>query len=245
MQPTLWTNTRIVTCDGGVERALAPSALQVETADGRITAPGLHFRREKWKAADRGGRRLRQLRPVRIVTARLAANPRPAEYTDRAAEAGPAAGMNAFCERIAFTPAVPEPFFSLGLPVRLHAEQPPRSGAAALAARRSGLPADHPEHTTPDDTRLMAQPGTVAALLPGAFCKLRKILPTLIAAFRAAGMPMALATDCTPGTSPLNPINRGARLCRLALWNAKTPAQLMARIGVDPLCARIFWGEQP
>lgn len=115
--------------------------------------------------------------------------------------------VDAFCEGIGFTPAQVRRVFdmarTLGLPVKLHADQLSDLGGAALVADYQGLSADHVEYTSPDGVAAMAAAGTVAVLLPGAFHCLRETQLPPIDAFRAHGVPMAVATDLNPGTSPV------------------------------------------
>ena len=115
--------------------------------------------------------------------------------------------VDAFCESIGFTPAQTRRVFeaaeALELPVKLHADQLSDLGGAALVAGFGGLSADHVEYTHQDGIRAMAARGTVAVLLPGAFHCLRETRQPPIGEFRAHGVPMALASDCNPGTSPL------------------------------------------
>ncbi len=115
--------------------------------------------------------------------------------------------VDAFCEGIGFSPAqtrrVFEAAHALGLPVKLHADQLSDLGGAALAAEFGALSADHIEHTTAGGVRAMAQSGTVAVLLPGAFHVLRETKLPPLDLLRAHRVPMAIATDCNPGTSPL------------------------------------------
>ena len=92
---------------------------------------------------------------------------------------------------------------SLGLPVKLHADQLSDGGGAALAARYGALSADHIEHTTEAGVRAMADAGVVAVLLPGAYLMLRETTPPPVQLLRDHGVAMAVATDCNPGTSPL------------------------------------------
>jgi len=111
-----------------------------------------------------------------------------------------------FCERIAFSLAETEQVFAaaqqLGLPVKLHAEQLSDMGGAQLAARYRALSCDHIEHLSHAGVQAMAQAGTVAVLLPGAFYTLRDTQLPPITALRTAGVPMAVSTDHNPGTSP-------------------------------------------
>lgn len=124
--------------------------------------------------------------------------------------------VDAFCERIAFTGAQTRRVFeaarALGLPVKLHADQLSDGGGAALAAEFGGLSADHVEHTSPEGVAAMATAGTVAVLLPGAFHVLRETTLPPIEAFRASRVAMAVATDCNPGTSPLQSLRQAMQL---------------------------------
>ena len=170
----------------------------------------------------RAARRLGQLRPVTVTTTHLAAHAIPPEYKSnpdayiegvaipslRAAQAqGLIDAVDAFCETIAFTPAQVDRLFTaaraLGLRVKLHAEQLSDQSGAQLAARHMALSADHLEHLSPEGIADMALSGTVACILPGAFYTLRDTHLPPIAALRAAGVPMAVATDCNPGSSPM------------------------------------------
>lgn len=186
----------------------------------------------------RAARRLAAERPVRIVTSWLAAHAVPPEYKDRAdayldevaipglrqahAE-GLVDAVDGFCEGIAFSVAQMARLFDvaaeLGLPVKLHAEQLSHLGGSRLVAERGGLSADHVEYADESDAAALAQAGSVATLLPGAFYTLRETQAPPIAAFRKAGTVMALATDCNPGTSPLTSLlltmNMGATFFRL------------------------------
>jgi len=170
----------------------------------------------------RVARRLGALLGVTVRTSFLGAHAVPEEFAGRAdayldhlvAEVLPAAlaeglvdAVDAFCEPMAFSPAQVERLFRaaarLGLPVRLHAEQLSDQGGAALVARHRGLSADHLEHLSPQGVAALAAAGTVAVLLPGAFLFLGGERPPPIPALRAAGVPLAVATDLNPGTSPL------------------------------------------
>ncbi len=145
---------------------------------------------------------------------------------------GLADAVDAFCERIAFTPAQVERLFAaarrLGLPVKLHAEQLSDSGGAELVGRWHGLSADHLEHLSPAGVRVMAASGTVAVLLPGAFYVLRETRLPPVEELRRHRVPVALATDCNPGTSPLTSIllvlSMGCTLFRL------TPEEALAGV---------------
>lgn len=170
----------------------------------------------------RVARRIGKLRPVHIRTTHLAAHAIPPEYKDRAdayidevaipsLRAAHAEGLidavDAFCEGIAFSPAQVDRLFTaardLGLPVKLHAEQLSDLKGAVLAARFKALSADHLEYLGQDGVDAMAAAGCVAVILPGAYYTLRETQTPPIAALRAAGVPMALATDCNPGSSPI------------------------------------------
>ena len=122
-------------------------------------------------------------------------------------EEGLVDAVDAFCERIGFSLAQTEHVFdtasALGIPVKLHADQLSDGEGAALVARFGGLSADHVEHTSETGVRAMAEAGTVAVLLPGAFHCLRETVLPPLDLFRRHGVPMAVATDCNPGTSPL------------------------------------------
>ena len=170
----------------------------------------------------RAARRLAELRPVHVVTSWLAAHAVPPEYGGRpddyiskvvipglhlAHEEGLVDAVDGFCESIAFSNAQMGRVFDaaddLGLPIKLHAEQLTGSGAAKMAAERGALSADHLEYLDQDGVDAMAQSGTVAALLPGAFYSLQQSQPPPVSSLRAAGVPMAVATDANPGSSPL------------------------------------------
>ena len=159
---------------------------------------------------------------VRIVPTLLALHALPPEYADRredyvamvaeqliprAARERLATSVDAFCEGIAFTPAEVERVFTAahahGLPVRLHAEQLSNQNGAALAARYKALSADHLEHLDEAGAKAMAKAGTVAVLLPGAFYALQETRKPPLALLRKHQVPIAIATDCNPGTSPL------------------------------------------
>jgi imidazolonepropionase len=170
----------------------------------------------------RSARALATLRPVRIVTSYLGAHALPVEYAGRKADyiaeivlpglrAAHAEGLvdavDGFCEGIAFDTAEMARVFDcaaeLGLPVRLHAEQLSHIGGTRLAASRQALSADHLEYIDEADAEALARSGTIAVLLPGAFYAIRETHKPDIAALRRHRVPMAVATDCNPGTSPL------------------------------------------
>lgn len=170
----------------------------------------------------RVARRIGREANVRVRTSYLGLHAVPPEfrddrtaYVDRAIDdilpAAHAEGLvdavDAYCEPIAFSPAEVSRLFdrarSLGLPVKLHADQLSDGGGASLAAKYSALSADHVEYAGEDGVRAMGEAGVVAVLLPGAYLMLRETTPPPIEAMRRHGVAMAVATDCNPGTSPL------------------------------------------
>lgn len=174
----------------------------------------------------RVARRIGQVRDVTVVTTFLGAHAIPPEYkghpdaylTEQAIPALRAAhseglvdAVDGFCEGIAFSPAQIARVFdvakSLGLPVKLHAEQLSNLHGAALAARYGALSADHLEYLDDDGAQAMAAAGTVAVILPGAFYTLRETRLPPIDLLRRAGVPMAVATDCNPGTAPMTSLS--------------------------------------
>jgi len=245
----------------------------------------------------RAARRLGDERPVRIVPTFLGAHALPPEYAGdpdgyiaavcedmlpAVAAEGLVDAVDAFCEGIGFTPAQTARVFEAaathGLPVKLHAEQLSNLHGAALAARHGALSADHLEYLDEAGIAAMAEAGTVATLLPGAFYFVRETKVPPVDRLRAAGVPIALATDCNPGTSPLSSLllvlNMGATLfrltveecllgvtrhaaralglqreigtleagkaCDLAIWDVERPAELVYRMGLNPLHARVW-----
>ncbi len=167
-------------------------------------------------------RRLGRESSIDIRTTLLAAHTVPPEFKDNAdayvalvcerilplvAERGLADAVDAYCESIAFSPSQVERLFQaateLGLPVKLHADQLSDSGGAALAASFNALSADHLEYTSLAGVDAMAASSAVAVLLPGAFLTLSETQLPPIDALRAKGVPIAVATDCNPGTSPI------------------------------------------
>ncbi|NBB17491.1 imidazolonepropionase [Caulobacter sp. SLTY] len=171
----------------------------------------------------RAARALETRRPVSVATSLLAAHTLPPEHRDSRdayvakvveeiipAAVGLADAVDAFCETNAFTPAEVRRVFEAarahGLPVRLHADQRTAGGGASLAAEYGALSADHLERTDVAGARALAAAGTVAVLLPGAYYALRDEEKPPVALFRAAGVRMAVATDCNPGSSPLTSI---------------------------------------
>lgn len=173
----------------------------------------------------RAARKIAELRPVSIVTTYLAAHAIPPEYVGRARayisevclptlDAAHAEGLvdavDGFCEHIAFSTEELEPLFghakALGLPIKLHAEQLSHQGGTVLAASHGALSVDHIEYATEADAKALAASGTVAVLLPGAFYTVRETQVPPITALRAHNVPIAVATDCNPGSSPLTSI---------------------------------------
>jgi imidazolonepropionase len=248
----------------------------------------------------RAARQLGQIRPVAIATTFLGAHALPPEFKEdpdgyidlvcremipAVAAEGLADAVDAFCEGIGFTPDQTRRVFEAarvhGLPVKLHAEQLSNLNGAALAAGFGALSADHLEHLDEAGIAAMADAGTVATLLPGAYYFVRETRLPPIEALRAAGVPLALATDCNPGTSPMTSLllvmNMAATLfrltvdeclagvtreaaralgrlettgtleagkrCDLAVWDIERPAELVYRIGFNPLHARVFGGQ--
>lgn len=186
----------------------------------------------------------RRLQGLEVRTTFLGAHALPPEYKGRAddyidlvcdvleegARQGLIDAVDAFCERIAFTPRQTRRVFekarALGLPVKLHADQLSDSGGAALAADHRALSADHIEFASEEGIRRMKEAGTVAVLLPGAFYFIREKQLPPIEALRRHGVPIALATDHNPGTSPLSSpllvLNMACTLFRL------TPQEALA-----------------
>ncbi|MEM7199070.1 MAG: imidazolonepropionase [Planctomycetota bacterium] len=179
----------------------------------------------------RVARRLGEELPVTVATTYLGAHAVAPEWRDRAdgyvdfvcddvlpavAAAGLADAVDAYCEGIAFSPEQVGRVFSkaraLGLPVKLHADQFSDLGGAALAAAHGALSADHLEHTTEAGVIAMARSGTVAVLLPGAFYVLRETKLPPVDALRRHGVPIAIATDCNPGSSPVESLLTAAHL---------------------------------
>jgi imidazolonepropionase len=247
----------------------------------------------------RAARRLGSERPVGVATTFLGAHALPPEFKDNAdgyvamlcdevlpevVALGLADAVDAFCEGIGFTLEQTERMFAAavrhGLSVKLHAEQLSNLQGTALAALHGALSADHLEYVDAAGIAAMAASGTVATLLPGAYYFVRETKLPPIEELRAAGVPIALATDCNPGTSPLTSLllvmNMGATLFRLtvdeclagvtrnaakalglsdrgtlaagkrcdfAIWNIERPAELVYRMGFNPLHARIWSGQ--
>ncbi|MBN8768656.1 MAG: imidazolonepropionase [Stenotrophomonas nitritireducens] len=246
----------------------------------------------------RVARRLEQLRRVDVVPTFLGAHAVPPgrqaqDYIDEVCEAmipaiaaeGLAEAVDVFCENIAFSREQAAQVFEAahrhGLAVKIHAEQLSNQHGAELAARHGALSADHIEHLDEAGIAAMRAAGTVAVLLPAAFYFTRDTTVPPIQKLRDAGVPLALATDSNPGTSPLTSpllaMNMGATLfrmtvdeciagftreaaralgryhrvgrlaagmdCDLAIWDIDAPADLVYRMGFNPLHARVFRGQ--
>ena len=247
----------------------------------------------------RAARRLSRERNIDVITSFLGAHALPPEaagekerYIDevcgmipRIAQGRLADAVDAFCESIAFSPEQVSRVFAAakaaGLPVKLHADQLSNLHGASLAAKYGGLSADHLEYTDEAGVAALARAGTVAVLLPGAFYVLREKQTPPIEGLRRNGVPMAIATDSNPGTSPITSLllimnmaatlfgltvdeaiagvtREGARAlgrlsetgtleigkwCDLAVWDIEKPAELVYRIGFNPLHARIRRGR--
>jgi imidazolonepropionase len=247
----------------------------------------------------RAARALAGRRPIAIAATFLGAHALPPEaagadaFVDlictemipAVASEGLAEAVDAFCESIGFSPEQTARVFEAardhGLRVKLHADQLSNTHGAALAARFGALSADHLEYTDVSGVQAMAAAGVVAVLLPGAFYFLREATRPPIELLRNHRVPIALATDCNPGTSPLTSLlltmNMGATLfgltvdeciagvtreaaralgrmsdvgtlepgkyCDLAIWDITTPAELVYRMGFNPLFARVWRGQ--
>lgn len=216
----------------------------------------------------RVARALEHDHPITIKTTFLGAHTMPPEFEGGAdkyiefvceevmpvvAEQGLADAVDAFCEGIAFsnkqTARVFDKAVALGLPVKLHADQLSDLGGAALAAKYRALSADHLEYTSEEGVRAMAQNGTVAVLLPGAYYFLRETKLPPVESIREHGVAMALATDCNPGSSPAQSLllmmNMGCTLFRM------TPEEALAGItrnaaralGIEPTHGTLALGK--
>ncbi len=195
----------------------------------------------------RAARRLGEMRDVTVRTSFLGAHAIPPDYKGRADAyldevclpalyAAHAEGLvdavDGFCEGIAFSPAQIERLFAvasaLDLPVKLHAEQLSNLGGAVLAARHEALSADHLEYLDETGVAALAAAGTVAVILPGAFYTLRETQAPPVALLRQHGVPMAVATDMNPGSSPMSSLllamNMASTLFRL------TPEEALAGV---------------
>jgi imidazolonepropionase len=246
----------------------------------------------------RTARRLARERKIDVATSFLGAHALPLEFSDRdeyidfvcsmipaLKQEGLVDAVDAFCEGIAFSPQQTARVFdaakAAGLPVKLHADQLSNLHGAALAAQYGALSADHLEYTDEEGAAEMAKAGTVAVLLPGAAYMLRENQFPPVDLFRKHQVPIAVATDCNPGTSPITSLltvmNMAATLfrmtideiiagvtreaaralgklpdigtletgkyCDLAIWEIERPAELVYRIGFNPLAQRIWRGQ--
>jgi imidazolonepropionase len=289
-------------------RLLAESLprLAALTAEGVTTVEiksgyGLSLEHERKQL--RVARELAKVHPggVNVTTTFLGAHALPPEFAGRADDyiteicdvmlpaligEGLVDAVDAYCEHIGFTPEQVTRVFDTatarGIRVRLHAGQLSDMEGAALAAAFRALSADHLEHVSEDGIRAMAREGTTAVLLPGAFYFLRETRVPPVDRLRAHGVPMALATDCNPGTSPVTSLllvmNMAATLfrmtvsecllgvtraaagalglsdrvgtleagkqCDLAIWNVERPAELVYRVGFNPLHRRVWRGRE-
>lgn len=217
-----------------LDALLAEGVTTVEIKSGY----GLSFEHEAKQL--RAAKALSEQRDVRVSTTFLGAHALPPEYADDAdgyvdhvanemlpaiSAQGLADAVDAFCENIGFTLTQTERVFeaakAAGLPVKLHAEQLSNQHGAALAAKYGALSADHLEYLDDEGIAAMARSGTVAVLLPGAYYFVRETKLPPLDALRAANVPIALATDCNPGTSPMTSIllvtNMAATLFRMTV----------------------------
>jgi imidazolonepropionase len=245
----------------------------------------------------RAARRLARDRRVDVTTTFLGAHALPPEFSDKdryidlvcgmipaLKRDGLADAVDAFCEGIAFSPEQTARVFdaatAAGLPVKLHADQLSNLHGAKLAADYNALSADHLEYTDEEGAAAMAKTGTVAVLLPGAAYMLREKQFPPVDLFRRHNVPLAVATDSNPGTSPITSLltimNMAATLfrltideilagvtceaaralgkldstgtlesgkyCDLAIWEIERPAELVYRVGFNPLSQRIWRG---
>jgi imidazolonepropionase len=276
-----------------LDRLIAEGVTTVEIKSGYA------LEREAETRMLRAARRLASERAVDVVTSFLGAHALPPEangdkerYIDEVCAMIPAIArdrladaVDAFCESIAFSPEqtarVLAAARAAGLPVKLHADQLSNLHGAKLAAEHGALSADHLEYTDDDGVAAMARAGTVAVLLPGAFYILRERQLPPVESLRRAHVPIALATDSNPGTSPITSLltilNMAAtlfrltvdealaavtreaaralgrlgdigtlepgKLCDLAIWDIERPAELVYRIGFNPLYRRVRRGE--
>jgi imidazolonepropionase len=213
------------------ERALALMAEGVTTLE---IKSGYGLSEQHEARCLRVARRLGRELPLDVRTTCLSAHALPPEYAGRADDyidavcgwlpalhaAGLVDAVDAFCDRIAFSVAQTRRVFAaaraLGLPVKLHAEQLSDTGGAALAAEFGALSCEHLEHLSVAGAQAMALAGSVAVLLPGAFYFLRETTVPPVAALRTAGVPIAIATDHNPGSSPtLSPLLMLSMACTL------------------------------
>jgi imidazolonepropionase len=276
-----------------LDRLLAEGVTTIEIKSGY----GLELEAELRQL--RAARDLARVRQVDVLTTFLGAHALPEEYADdresyvdlvagemmrEVAREGLADAVDGFCERIAFSPAEISRVFEAaraeGLLVKLHADQLSNQHGAALAARFEALSADHLEYTDANGVAALAAAGTVAVLLPGAYYFLRERHAPPVDLLRRYRVPIAIATDMNPGTSPLTSILLALNLaatefrltvlegllgvtreaaralgrlhevgtleagkrCDLAIWDVERPAELVYRIGFNPLFQRVYAG---
>ncbi len=198
--------------------------------------------------------------PVRVKTTLLAAHAIPPEFKNNAdgyideiverilptlADEGLVDAVDAFCESIGFSPAQTQRVFeaaqSLGLPVKLHAEQITNQQGAQLAAQFEALSADHLEQLDEEGVQAMAASGTVAVLLPGAFYFLRDDQVPPIELLRKHRVPMAIATDANPGSSPIH--NLQLMLQMAATFFKLTPEECLRGVTVNAAKALGMYGQ--
>jgi imidazolonepropionase len=282
----------VVTARSRLDRLIAEGVTGVEVKSGY----GLNEETEARML--RAARRLAKERSIDVSTSFLGAHAMPPEFSDKDKYIDLVCGMipalkreglvdavDAFCEGIAFSPQQTARVFEAakvaGLPVKLHADQLSNLHGAKLAAQYGALSADHLEHTDEEGAAAMAASGTVAVLLPGAAYMLREKQFPPVDLFRKHRVPMAVATDCNPGTSPITSLltvmNMAATLfrltvdeivagvtreaaralgklpdagtleagkyCDLAIWDIERPAELVYRVGFNPLSQRIWRGQ--
>lgn len=262
---------------------------------------GYGLERESEMKSLKAARRLGEVRPLSVTTTFLGAHALPPEAAGdkdayialvcrdmlpAVAAAGLADSVDAFCETIGFTPEQVARVFEAarahGLPVKLHAEQLSNLHGAALAARFGAQSADHLEYIDEAGAAALAASGTVAVLLPGAFYFVRETHKPPVDLLRRHGVPIAIASDSNPGSSPLTSLllamNMAATLfrltvdeclagvtreaaralgrldrigtleagksCDLAIWNVERPAELVYRMGFNPLHQRVWRGAE-
>lgn len=293
--------TRAATEDELVASALPRvDALMAEGVTTMEVKSGYGLDRDTEIKSLRAARRLGGVRPLSIVTSFLGAHAMPPEAAGdkdayiaqvcdemlpAVAAAGLADAVDAFCDNIGFTPEqvtrVFEAAKARGLRVKLHAEQLSNQHGAALAARFGALSADHLEHIDEEGAIALAQAGTVAVLLPGAFYFVRETHKPPVDLLRRHGVHIAIASDSNPGSCPLTSLlmtmNMAATLfrltvdecligvtreaaralgrlddvgtleagksCDLAIWNIERPAELVYRMGFNPIHARVWRGN--
>ncbi|MEQ8665587.1 MAG: imidazolonepropionase [Rhodospirillales bacterium] len=208
----------------------------------------------------RAAGRLTLKRAVRVKRTFLGAHALPPEFAGdkdgyietvccdqlpAAAAEGLADAVDGFCEGIAFSANQIERVFeaakAAGLPVKLHAEQLTNAGGTRLAARFGALSVDHLEYANDEDITAMAESGSVAMILPGAFYYLGETTKPPVDAMRRAGVPMAVATDCNPGSSPVNSLRLAMNMA--AVLFGMTPEETFAGATIHAARALGIAGE--